>query len=55
MLPARNIPQEERDHMSAEDLDGVALDFPDSGNSGNTNTGNTGCFNFILHHLKFLY
>ena len=40
MLPPRNLSAEERDNMRKEDLEGVALAFPDSGSAGNTNTGN---------------
>ena len=39
MLPPRNISAEDKDDMSKEELEGVALAFPDSGSAGNTNTG----------------
>ena len=45
MLPPRDVTAEDREHMSKEDLEGVALSFPDSGSAGNTNTGKRdGCF-----------
>ena len=40
MLPPRDLSAEERKNMRNEDLEGVALAFPDSGSAGNTNTGN---------------
>ena len=40
MLPPRNLSPQEKERMSKEDLEGVALAFPDSGSAGNTNTGN---------------
>ena len=39
MLPPRNLSAEDREKMSKDELEGVALSFPDSGNAGNTNTG----------------
>ena len=39
MLPPRNVLAEELEQMSKEDLEGVALSFPDSSSAGNTNTG----------------
>ena len=40
MLPPRDVQPEDLEIMSKEDLEGVALSFPDSGSAGNTNTGN---------------
>ena len=39
MLPPRDVSPEELETVSKEDLEGVALSFPDSGSAGNTNTG----------------
>ena len=40
MLPPRGITAEEKAEMTKDELEGVALSFPDSGSAGNTNTGN---------------
>ena len=52
MLPPRNLTAEERDSMSKEELEGVAIGFPDSGSAGNTNTGNAGRRCLMKEHLR---
>ena len=43
---------EEKERMSKEQLEGVALAFPDSGSSGNTNTGNAARRCLMKEHLR---
>ena len=38
--------------MSKEELEGVALAFPDSGSAGNTNTGNCARRTLSKEHLR---
>ena len=53
MLPPRDVTDEEREALSKDDLEGVALSFPDSGsNSGNTNTGNAARRCLLKDHLR---
>ena len=52
MLPPRNVSPEERDKLSKEELEGVALAFPDSGSAGNTNTGNASRRCLMKEHLR---
>lgn len=52
MLPPRNISAEDKDDMSKEELEGVALAFPDSGSAGNTNTGNAARRCLMKEHLR---
>ena len=52
MLPPRNLSPEESGTRSKEDLDGVALAFPDSGSAGNTNTGNAARRCLMREHLR---
>ena len=40
MLPPRNMSKEDRQNKTKEQLEGVAIAFPDSGAAGTTNTGN---------------
>ena len=52
MLPPRNLSPGDRDMMAKEDLEGVALAFPDSGSAGNTNTGNASRRCLMKEHLR---
>ena len=52
MLPPRDILPEELERMAKEDLEGVALSFPDSGSAGNTNTGNCSRRCLTKDHLR---
>ena len=53
MLPPRGVTDEEREVLTKDDLEGVALSFPDSGsNCGNTNTGNASRRCFLTDHLR---
>ena len=52
MLPPRNLTEQEKLTMSKDDLEGVALSFPDSGSAGNTNTGNASRRLLLLDHLR---
>ena len=52
MLPPRNLTAEEKDKMSKEELEGVAIGFPDSSSAGNTNTGNAGRRCLMKEHLR---
>ena len=38
--------------MAKEELEGVALAFPDSGSAGNTNTGNAARRTLMKEHLR---
>ena len=50
MLPPRNLSP--GDMMAKENLEGVALAFPDSGSAGNTNTGNASRRCLMKEHLR---
>ena len=52
MLPPRNLSPEEKENIAKEDLEGVALAFPDSGSAGNTNTGNASRRCLKKEHLR---
>ena len=52
MLPPRNVPSEVLEGLSAEELEGVALSFPDSSSAGNTNTGNAARRCLTKDHLR---
>ena len=53
MLPPRYVTDQERETMTKDDLEGVALAFPDSGsNCGNTNTGNAARRCLLTDHLR---
>ena len=53
MLPPRDLSEEDMLTMSKDDLDGVALAFPDSNsNAGNTNTGNAARRCLLQDHLR---
>ena len=52
MLPPRKLSPEVRARMAKEELEGVALAFPDSGSSGNTNTGNAGRRCLMKEYLR---
>ena len=52
MLPPRGVSQEEKEKLCMEDLEGVALAFPDSGSAGNTNTGNAARRCLMKEHLR---
>ena len=53
MLPPRDVSEEDKLTMSKDDLDGVALAFPDSNsNAGNTNTGNAARRCLLQDHLR---
>ena len=52
MLPPRNVDPEVKEDMSKEQLEGVALAFPDSGSAGNTNTGNAARRTLMREHLR---
>ena len=52
MLPPRDITAAEKDTMAKEDLEGVALSFPDSGSAGNTNTGNAARRTLLKDYLR---
>ena len=52
MLPPRKLDLVERESMTKEELEGVALAFPDSGSAGNTNTGNTARRTLLKEHLR---
>ena len=51
MLPPRDV--KEDISLSKDDMEGVALSFPDSGsNNGNTNTGNAARRCMLKDHLR---
>ena len=52
MLPPRDLSEEEMEKMSKQDLEGVALSFPDSSSAGNTNTGNAARKCLLKDHLR---
>ena len=52
MLPPRDVNTEQRESMTKEQLEGVALAFPDSGSAGNTNTGNAARRTLMKEHLS---
>ena len=52
MLPPRNLTEEDKINMSKDELEGVALSFPDSGSAGKTNTGNAARRCLRLDHLR---
>ena len=52
MLPPRNVTPEDKLNLSREQLEGVALAFPDSGSAGNTNTGNCARRCLTREHLR---
>ena len=52
MLPPRNLSPDEYARRSKQDLEGVALAFPDSGSAGNTNTGNAARRCLMKEHLR---
>ena len=52
MLPPRGVDPEVLENMTKEELDGVALAFPDSGSAGNTNTGNAARRTLMKEHLR---
>ena len=55
MLPPRVTTDKDREDMSLskDDMEGVALSFPDSGsNNGNTNTGNAARRCMLKDHLR---
>ena len=52
MLPPRDVNTEQRESMTKEQLEGVALAFPDSGSAGNTNTGNAARRTLMKEHLR---
>ena len=52
MLPPRAVQPEDLEVLSKEDLEGVALSFPDSSSAGNTNTGNTARRCLMKDHLR---
>ena len=52
MLPPRDLSEEEMERMSKQDLEGVALSFPDSSSAGNTNTGNAARKCLLKDHLR---
>ena len=52
MLPPRDVNAEQRESMTKEQLEGVALAFPDSGSAGNTNTGNAARRTLMKEHLR---
>jgi hypothetical protein len=52
MLPPRNLSAGDRELLAKEDLEGVALAFPDSGSAGNTNTGNASRRCLMKEHLR---
>jgi hypothetical protein len=51
MLPPRGVDPEVLENMTKDELDGVALAFPDSGSAGNTNTGNAARRTLMKEHL----
>ena len=52
MLPPRDVNTEQRESMTKEQIEGVALAFPDSGSAGNTNTGNAARRTLMKEHLR---
>ena len=52
MLPPRDVAELDREQMSKDDLEGIALSFPDSGSAGNTDTGNAGRRCLLTDHLR---
>ena len=52
MLPPRGVTAEDKEKMTKDDLEGVALSFPDSGSAGNTNTGNASRRCLHQDHLR---
>ena len=52
MLPPRGLTPEDKNSMTKDDLEGVALSFPDSGSAGNTNTGNAARKCLLQDHLR---
>ena len=52
MLPPRGVDPEVLENMTKDELDGVALAFPDSGSAGNTNTGNAARRTLMKEHLR---
>ena len=52
MLPPRGLDPGDKDSMSKEELEGVALAFPDSGSAGNTKTGNCARRTPSKEHLR---
>ena len=52
MLPPRGLAPEELEGLTREELEGVALSFPDSSNAGNTNTGNAARRCLTTDHLR---
>ena len=52
MLPPRDADLEDRENMTKEEMEGVALAFPDSGSAGNTNNGNTARRTLLKEHLR---
>ena len=52
MLPPRDLSAEELEKMTKQDLEGVALSFPDSSSAGNTNTGNAARKCLLKDHLR---
>lgn len=52
MLPPRNVDPAVKEEMTKEQLEGVALAFPDSGSAGNTNTGNAARRTLMREHLR---
>jgi hypothetical protein len=52
MLPPRHLSLEEKETMTKEQLEGVAIAFPDSGAAGTTNTGNSARRCLMKEHLR---
>ena len=54
MLPPRDVSEEERARLTKDDMEGVALSFPDSSSTGggNTNTGNAARRCLLKDHLR---
>ena len=52
MLPPRGLTPEDKNSMTKDDLEAVALSFPDSGSAGNTNTGNAARKCLLQDHLR---